>query len=75
MIRVFVGKNATILKGKCAGITGLVVGANSVTRKVELEIESGNYFTTNFDNIDQPEERSKCPHCNGPAPCLTCACD
>lgn len=53
MKKVFVNKEATILNGKCAGITGIVVGANSVENTVEIEVESGTYITTTFQNISQ----------------------
>jgi len=53
MNKICVGKEARILTGKCAGIVGLVVGANSLDHSVELKIEDGNYFTTTYDNISQ----------------------
>lgn len=44
---VFVGKEATILSGKCAGITGMVVGADSNTAEIST------YIITTYDNIAQ----------------------
>lgn len=48
---VFVGKEATILSGKCAGITGMVVGADSNT--AEIRVEPDTYIITTYDNIAQ----------------------
>ncbi len=53
MEKVFVGKEATILKGKCIGITGMVVGANSIENIVEIEVEPDTYITTTYQNISQ----------------------
>jgi hypothetical protein len=53
MKSVFVGKEATIAIGKCAGISGMVVGANSEKNTVEIHVEKGTYITTTYDNITQ----------------------
>ncbi|MCE5220156.1 MAG: hypothetical protein LLF98_02515 [Clostridium sp.] len=53
MNKVFVGKEATILNGKCAGITGMVVGANSEDKMVEIRVEVGTYISTTYENISQ----------------------
>jgi ribosomal protein L24 len=51
--RVFVNKEATVIKGVAKGITGLVVMANSKTKRVELELADGSCVYTSFDNISQ----------------------
>lgn len=53
MDKVFVGKEATVLNGKCAGITGMVVGADSESKEVEIRVEVGTYITTGYENITQ----------------------
>lgn len=53
MDKVFVGKEATIIDGNCAGITGKVVGADSVKNTVELEVEPSTYITTTFEKVWQ----------------------
>ena len=53
MEKVFVGKEATVLNGKCAGVTGMVVGADSESKTVEIRIEVGTYITTGYNNIIQ----------------------
>lgn len=53
MKSVFVGKEATIIKGKCAGLSGTVVGANSVTKKISIELESGSTIVTSWENVEQ----------------------
>lgn len=58
MKSVFVGKNATILNGKCSGITGLVVGADSKDHTVEIEIEKDTYVTTSYENISQEADNA-----------------
>lgn len=65
MKSVFVGMDATIIKGKCAGITGMVVGADS--QNAEIRVEPGTYITTSYENITQKVKMVKegmCPHCN-----------
>jgi len=56
MTKVFVNKEATILNGKCAGISGMVVGANSVENTVEIEVEEGTCIITTFQNVFQEKE-------------------
>lgn len=51
MKSVFVGKEATIISGKCTGITGMVVGADSNT--AEIRVEPDTYIITTYDNIAQ----------------------
>jgi hypothetical protein len=53
MKKVFIGKEATVLNGNCAGIAGMVVGANSEDRTVEIRVETGTYIATTYDNIAQ----------------------
>lgn len=53
MKKVFVGKEATVLNGKCAEIMGMVIGADSEDRTVEIRVEPGTYITTTYDNITQ----------------------
>jgi len=50
---VFVGKEATIIDGACAGITGMVVGANSRKNTVEIRVEPGTYITTTYEKVFQ----------------------
>lgn len=57
MKSIFVGKEATIIDGNCAGITGMVVGANSKKNTVEIEVEPGTYITTTYERVSQ--EKSK----------------
>lgn len=53
MKSIFVGKEATIIDGNCAGITGIVVSANSVENTVEIRVESGTYITTTYEKVFQ----------------------
>lgn len=50
---IFVGKEATIIDGDCAGITGMVVGANSLENTVEIRVEPGTYITTTYERVYQ----------------------
>lgn len=45
---IYVGKEAKIIKGKCAGLSGIVVGANSITKKISIELESGSMNNPNI---------------------------
>lgn len=53
---VFVGQEATILNGKCSGITGMVIGADSNENTVEIDVEGATIFTA-YDNITQATAR------------------
>ena len=53
MKSIFVGKETTIVDGNCAGITGMVVGANSKKNTVEIEVEPGTYITTTYEKVYQ----------------------
>lgn len=55
MKKVFVGKEATIITGLCTGIKGMVVGANSKEKWVEIEVEEGTYITTTYEKISQEQ--------------------
>jgi hypothetical protein len=64
---VFVGVEATIIKGKCAGITGMVVGADS--QNAEIKVEPGTRIVIDYSNINQKIDMIKegiCPHCIKP---------
>ena len=50
---VFVGKEATIIDGNCAGIKGMVVSANSVENTVEIRVEPGTYIITTYEKVYQ----------------------
>lgn len=53
MDKVFVGKEATILYGKCASILGVVVGANWKENTVEIKVGTDTYITTTYQNVFQ----------------------
>lgn len=55
MEKVFVGKEATILHGKCAGISGTVFGANWEENTVEIKVGTDTYITTTYQNISQED--------------------
>jgi hypothetical protein len=50
---VVIGKEATITKGKHAGTTGIIVGANNITRKITIETNQGTCIVANWDNVEQ----------------------
>lgn len=53
MKKVFVNLMAEIKGGACAGHVGRVVGYNSETDIVELEIDEQTYIHTISENIEQ----------------------
>ncbi len=53
MEKVFVGKEATILYGKCSGISGKVVGANWEENTVEIKVGTDTYIITTYNNMFQ----------------------
>ncbi|MGI6550867.1 MAG: hypothetical protein ACOX4Q_12705 [Syntrophomonadales bacterium] len=50
---VFVGKHAVILSGVCQGITGMVVMADSDTRRVRVMASDKTIIETSWNNITQ----------------------
>lgn len=48
---VFVGREATIVNGACAGIAGIVVYANSVEDSVIIKADKDTYIAVAFENI------------------------
>ncbi|MDD3040816.1 hypothetical protein [Bacteroides sp.] len=59
MNSIFIGWEATIIDGNCAGITGMVVGANSQENTVEIQVEPGTYITTTYDRVYQSRKRTE----------------
>lgn len=56
-----VGLEATILRGSCAGITGILNMANSETGRVQIQVidtDSIVYIETSWGNIIQKEQFS-----------------
>lgn len=51
--KVFVSAPAKIIKGKCAGIKGKLVDANSETRQIEIMVDPDTTIKTKWDNITQ----------------------
>jgi len=51
--KVFVSAPAKIIKGKCAGIKGKLVYANSETREVKVMVDPDTTISTKWDNIAQ----------------------
>ena len=50
---IFVGREATIIDGHCAGITGMVISADSDDNTVKIEVEPGTYITATYEKIYQ----------------------
>lgn len=52
---IYVNRSATVLSGPLAGITGLVVGADSMESEVTLQVDASSYVIIHWDNVKQVE--------------------
>lgn len=56
MEKVFVGNKVTILNGKCAGISGTIVGTDSIGYVVKIRVDDETCIETKSYNIKQESE-------------------
>ncbi len=57
---ITVGAQAKVIFGICAGMTGTVVAADSIERKITIEPERGTEITVDWGNVEQEAEGIKC---------------
>lgn len=52
---IYVNRSATVVDGPLAGITGLVVGADSIESEITLQVDESSYVIIHWDNVKQEE--------------------